>query len=309
MIVQGFLFLALLPKLLRNQRRIDSLYYDDGDVEFEKIEISDFMNKIYNTVEQIKDFQTLYDNDTKYQRLLKVLREISKEYPNDKIVLFSSFVSTLEYLQTRLETDGIKGLVISGKVKDKDTILEKFEKDDTQRILLASEVGSEGVDLQFCRLLINYDLPWNPMRIEQRIGRLDRIGQKNGKILIWNMLHDTTIDKRIYDKLYRKFEICTSALGDFEIILGDIFKKLTIDLLLLSPEQQDARIEQTRRAIINQEEQNNKLEEEASQLTAYGDYVLQEIQKAKDEDNIIPGQYLYFINYNSVSSAYKRRTA
>lgn len=113
---------------------------------------------------------------------------------------------TLEYLQTRLEADGIKGLVISGKVKDKDTILEKFEKDDTQKILLASEVGSEGVDLQFCRLLINYDLPWNPMRIEQRIGRLDRIGQKSDKILIWNMLHDTTIDKRIYDKLYRKFE-------------------------------------------------------------------------------------------------------
>lgn len=86
------------------------------------------MNKIYNTVEQIKDFQTLYDNDTKYQRLLKVLREISKEYPNDKIVLFSSFVSTLEYLQTRLETDGIKGLVISGKVKDKDTILENLKR-------------------------------------------------------------------------------------------------------------------------------------------------------------------------------------
>ncbi len=132
----------------------------------------------------------------------------------------------MEYLQTRLEADGIKGLVISGKVKDKDTILEKFEKDDTQKILLASEVGSEGVDLQFCRLLINYDLPWNPMRIEQRIGRLDRIGQKSDKILIWNMLHDTTIDKRIYDKLYRKFEICTSSLGDFEIILGDMFKKV-----------------------------------------------------------------------------------
>ncbi len=299
---------CIYASLMLWKKRIDSLYYDDGDVEFEKIEISDFMNKIYNTVEQIKDFQTLYDNDTKYQRLLKVLREISKEYPNDKIVLFSSFVSTLEYLQTRLETDGIKGLVISGKVKDKDTILEKFEKDDTQRILLASEVGSEGVDLQFCRLLINYDLPWNPMRIEQRIGRLDRIGQKNGKILIWNMLHDTTIDKRIYDKLYRKFEICTSALGDFEIILGDIFKKLTIDLLLLSPEQQDARIEQTRRAIINQEEQNNKLEEEASQLTAYGDYVLQEIQKAKDEDNIITATDIANYVIDTLTKLYKNTT-
>lgn len=72
------------------------------------------MDKIYNRVEQISDFQTLYDNDTKYQRLLKVLKEINQKYPNDKVVLFSSFVSTLEYLQTRLEADGIKGLVISG---------------------------------------------------------------------------------------------------------------------------------------------------------------------------------------------------
>ena len=269
------------------RKRLNSIYYDDADGEFENIEISDFMANIYDKVAQIKDFKSLYENDTKYNRLLEVLKKINKEHPTDKVVLFSSFVSTLEYLQKRLEEDGIKGLIISGKVKNKDEILEEFEKNDEQKILLASEVGSEGVDLQFCRLLINYDLPWNPMRIEQRIGRLDRIGQKSPKILIWNMFHDTTIDKRIYDKLYMKFDICTSSLGDFEIILGDIFKKLTVELLLLSPDEQDKQIEQTRAAIKNIEEQNNQLEEKASQLTAYGDYVLREIQKARDEENII----------------------
>ena len=299
---------CIYASLMLWKNRMDNMYYDDGDVEFEKIEVSDFMNKIYNTVEQIKDFQTLYDNDTKYQRLLKVLREINAKYPKDKVVLFSSFVSTLEYLQKRLKEDGISGLIISGKIKDKDVILEQFEKDDDKKILLASEVGSEGVDLQFCRLLINYDLPWNPMRVEQRIGRLDRIGQKSDKILIWNMFHDTTIDKRIYDKLYKKFEICTSALGDFEIILGDMFKKLTIDLLLLSPEEQDARIEQTRVAIINKEEQNNKLEEEASQLTAYGDYVLKEIQKAKDEDNIITASDIANYVIDTLTKLYRNTT-
>lgn len=296
---------CIYASLMLWKNRMDSIYYDDSDAEFEKIEITDFMNEIYDTVAQIKDFQTLYDNDTKYERLLKVLKEIQRKYPKDKVVLFSSFVSTLEYLQERLGKDGINGLVISGKVKDKDAILEKFEKDDSQKILLASEVGSEGVDLQFCRLLINYDLPWNPMRVEQRIGRLDRIGQKSDKILIWNMFHDTTIDERIYNKLYTKFEICTSALGDFEIILGDMFKKLTIDLLTLSPEEQDKRIEQTRVAIINREEQNNKLEEEASQLTAYGDYVLQEIQKAKDEDNIITASDIANYVVDTLTKLYK----
>lgn len=290
------------------KQKLDNIYYDDADDEIEKIEITDFMNKIYNTVSQIKNIQTLLDNDTKYKRLLDVLKKIQTDHPNDKVVLFSSFVSTLEYLQKRLEEDGVKGLVISGKVKNKDEVLEKFEKDATQKILLASEVGSEGVDLQFCRLLINYDLPWNPMRIEQRIGRLDRIGQKSPKILIWNMFHDTTIDKRIYDKLYKKFDICTSSLGDFEIILGNMFKQLSVDLLLLSPEEQEARIEQTRAAIINQKEQNNKLEEEASQLTAYGDYVLQEIQKAKNQDNIITTSDIANYVIDTLQKLYKNVT-
>ena len=290
------------------KQRLDNIYYDDADDEFEKIEITDFMNKIYSTVAKIKDVQILYDNDTKYQRLLKVIKTINAKYPQDKVVLFSSFVSTLEYLQKRLKNDGINSLVISGKIKNKDEILEKFERDDTQKVLLASEVGSEGVDLQFCRLLINYDLPWNPMRVEQRIGRLDRIGQKHPKILIWNMFHDTTIDKRIYDKLYTKFDICTSSLGDFEIILGNMFKQLSVDLLLLSPEEQEARIEQTRTAIINQEEQNNKLEEDASQLTAYGDFVLQEIQKAKDEDNIITSRDIANYVIDTLTKLYRNVT-
>lgn len=79
-------------------------------------------------------------------------------------------------------------------------------------------------------------------------------------------------------------------------------------MLLLSPEQQDARIEQTRRAIINQEEQNNKLEEEASQLTAYGDYVLQEIQKAKDEDNIITATDIANYVIDTLTKLYKNTT-
>ena len=105
------------------------------------------------------------------------------------------------------------------------------------------------MDLQFCRMLINYDLPWNPMRVEQRIGRIDRIGQKYDKILIWNIFHDSTIDARIYNKLYKKFSICTSALGDFEVILGDMFKELSIELLQLSEDEQLKKLEQIAGAI------------------------------------------------------------
>ena len=87
---------------------------------------------------------------------------------------------------------------------DKHGVLRHFESTEGPDILISSEVASEGVDLQFSSLLINYDLPWNPARIEQRIGRIDRIGQEAEKILIWNFIYTHTIDERIYDRLLER---------------------------------------------------------------------------------------------------------
>ena len=255
-----------------------NIYNEDVEnIDEEKLP-SDFMRAIYDKISKFKYEKELLKNDTKFERLLETIKDMQAKYPDEKIVLFSSFIPTLEYLHTKLHEHNIDSILLTGKVKSKDEVLSKFQKDENIKILLASEVGSEGVDLQFCRLLINYDLPWNPMRVEQRIGRLDRIGQKSDKILIWNLFHDSTIDARIYEKLYTKFNICTSVLGDFEVVLGDMFKQLSLNLLLLSPEEQSKKIEQTERAIINKKIENEKLESSAAELAAYGDYILERIQ-------------------------------
>lgn len=260
------------------KNRINRLSSEDID-DFDADEIpSDFMQSIYGKISTFKHEKELFENDTKFERLLENIKNMHSNYPDEKIVLFSSFVSTLEYLHNRLSEHNISSILLTGKVKSKDEALKDFKENENIKILLASEVGSEGVDLQFCRLLINYDLPWNPMRVEQRIGRLDRIGQKSDKILIWNLFHNSTIDARIYDKLYTKFNICTSVLGDFEVVLGDMFKKLSLDLLLLSPQEQLTKIEQTERAIINKKIENERLETNAAELMAYGDYALEKIQ-------------------------------
>lgn len=270
---------SCLYSTLHSWKEKNSHIYSEDNENIDDDELpSDFMRAIFEKISKFKYEKELFENDTKFERLLQTIKEMQSTYPGEKIVLFSSFIPTLEYLNARLAKNNIFSILLTGKVKSKDKVLAKFAKDDSIKILLASEVGSEGVDLQFCRLLINYDLPWNPMRVEQRIGRLDRIGQRAEKILIWNLFHNSTIDARIYDKLYTKFNICTSVLGDFEVVLGDMFKQLSLDLLLLSPEQQSKAIEDAERAIINKKIENEKLESSAAELAAYGDYVLERIQ-------------------------------
>ncbi len=139
--------------------------------------------------------------DSKYEALLQALRKLKSE---TKILLFSTFPSTLEYLSTRLRLDGFDNVVIHGKVlaSDRAERVENFRDDASLRVLLSSEVGSEGLDFQFCSVLVNYDLPWNPMVVEQRIGRLDRLGQKSETVTIINFSVAGTIDGDILERLY-----------------------------------------------------------------------------------------------------------
>lgn len=229
-------------------------------------------------------YESLAANDSKYARLKSKLSHFEEDYPGEKVVLFSTFRSTLQYLYDRLSLDGFNCVVLKGGMTNKDDVIRQFSSKDGARILLSSEVGGEGIDLQFCRVVINYDLPWNPMRVEQRIGRLDRIGQLADKILIWNLIYEGTIDARIYHRLYQKLDLCRQTLGDFEAILGDEIKELTRDLLQghLSPEQQEERIDQTALALENRRIQEEELEQGASQLVHYGDYILNQIYAAKN---------------------------
>src|SRR5690606_34956824 len=122
----------------------------------------------------------------------------------------------------------------------------------------------------------NYDLPWNPMKIEQRIGRIDRLGQRADSILIWNLFYGDTIDSRIYHRLYQRLKIFEYALGGIEPILGEAMRKLTAELMQdqLTSDQEEKRIHQTALALANRQQQEEKLENEASHLMAHGDYIL-----------------------------------
>ena len=135
--------------------------------------------------------EQLPEDDPKFEELLKIIRQ-KQEMKNNKIMLFSTFRHTLVYLKKKLRALGYRVEQIDGSVADQEryALKARFElpRADPKAIdlVLFTEVGSEGLDYQFCDTMINYDLPWNPMRIEQRIGRIDRRGQQSEAVSIYN---------------------------------------------------------------------------------------------------------------------------
>ncbi len=227
---------------------------------------------------KIPDPKRLEQSDSKFKKL----SEIIKNYNKESIIIFASFHATLHYLFRRLKELNLKVSMIYGKTSKEDRWkeIERFTNGDTQ-ILLSSEVGSEGIDLQCAHILINYDMPWNPMRVEQRIGRIDRVGQKSKILHIINFNIEDTIEKRIYEKLHKKLEYISNVFGEMEAILGKEIRQLALDIFSssLTPAQENERIENTKRAIITQMEQMHILEEESVQLVGLSQYIDKKIQE------------------------------
>lgn len=281
---------SCMPAALKSwqKRRVDipeDQLSGTGQDDRQRSKLGPLTARLVDHSREFVDFKDLTDSDSKYMRLREVLQEFFKEHPRDKVIVFSTFLGTIEYLKGRLDDDGISSIVLQGGGnRTKNDIIQEFRSPKGPSVMLSSEVGGEGVDLQFSWVVINYDLPWNPMRVEQRIGRVDRLGQKKEKVLIWNLFYADTIDARIYRYLYDKLDLCRNALGDFEAILGEEIKKLTHDLLMgrLSPKEEKERINQTAQALETRKHEEEHLESEAAHLVAYGDYILDQIKAAHD---------------------------
>ena len=297
---------ALLEWQNKSIRASEQMYEDFGLDEIND-EIGPLTQALVNEAFEMGDYEELKTNDSKYKRLRKIVTTYLNKYPNEKIVLFAYFRPTLKYLKERLTADGIScSILMGGQKTNKYETLRDFQKKDGPQILLSSEVASEGVDLQFSKVLINYDLPWNPMKIEQRIGRIDRLGQKASKILIWNLFYEDTIDERIYTRLYERIDIFQRALGNLEAVLGDEIKRLTQELLFakLTPAQEQARIEQTEQAISYLRAQEEKLEAEAGNLVAHGDYILNQVSAAKELQRVINSNDIWNYIHDYFSKEY-----
>jgi superfamily II DNA or RNA helicase len=168
------------------------------------------------------------------------LLELLQRNPTEKKLVFVHYLETLEHLAGLLADAGIAFVRFDGSLSgpEKDAAISEFR--DRVAILLSTESGGEGRNIQFCNTLINFDIPWNPMAIEQRIGRIDRIGQQR-EVFVFNLVTRGTIEEQILHLLDEKISMFELVVGEVGAILGSIeedrdFAELVLDAWLETTE-------------------------------------------------------------------------
>ena len=232
---------------------------------------------IHERIEEIlKMAEHLPEEDPKFDSMLEVIEKKHLE-PKNKIMIFSSFKHTLRYLEKKLIQAGMRVGMIHGDVPDEErrALRKRFNPQDTPTdskeaidILLFSEVGCEGLDYQFCDCMINYDLPWNPMRVEQRIGRIDRNGQTSESVAIYNMITPGTVDADIYERCLMRIGVFHNSVGDCESILGEITSEIykLVNNFTLSDRDRREKMQQMTDNKIRYIKEQEELEEKQKDL-------------------------------------------
>ncbi|MBZ5214602.1 DEAD/DEAH box helicase [Bacillus paralicheniformis] len=191
---------------------------------------------IHHLIEKVNEVA----QNSKALKVVELIQEL-----DDKVIIFTEYRATQIYLQWFLQQNGISSVPFRGGFKrgKKDWMKDLFR--GKVQVLIATEAGGEGINLQFCNKIINYDLPWNPMRLEQRIGRIHRLGQERD-VYIYNMATKHTVEEHILKLLYEKIHLFEKVVGDLDDILTKIevgnFEDHLHDILFYSATDEEMKI-------------------------------------------------------------------
>lgn len=202
-------------------------------------------------IQYLEDLLRQFENtgeDTKLSHFITTLRQELRQ--RESAIVFTQYTDTMDYLRSALlQLYGSQIACYSGRggelyqggdwcVVAKEEIKRQF-RDGEIKILLCTESASEGLNLQTCGVLFNYDLPWNPMRVEQRIGRIDRIGQVYPTVTIHNFYYDGTVEAKVYRKLRDRINAFTSVVGNLQPILAQVPTFIEQAAMSADPEEED----------------------------------------------------------------------
>ncbi len=213
----------------------------------------------------------------KAAQVLRIVEQLRTQSPRWRMVVFTTRLETQAMLGRVLEAEGIRhGFIAGGGSAKNQRTLAAFRKDDPDiNVIVSTDAGAEGVNLQIANILVNYDLPWNPMVVEQRIGRVQRIGSRFKAVYVANIVHADSPEKLIVARLMEKLQVIAHTVGDIEAVLekaGDTedasldqrIRAMVINSLLGRDQEHAARMEaesidQARKLIESQQEEMNHL--------------------------------------------------
>ena len=207
--------------------------------QWEVLSVAENIEELRDEIETLKhlehDAQQIIDreNELKLKELKKALDELNANHPNEKILIFTEYFDTLDYLEQKVTAWGYSVSVIHGKMPHERRMeTQKTFENDTQ-ILIATEAAGEGINLQFCHLMINYDLPWNPNRLEQRMGRIHRYGQQR-EVHVINLVASDTREGAVFTRLFEKIETIRTQLGKDRVydVIGELFPQRNLAQLV-----------------------------------------------------------------------------
>lgn len=185
----------------------------------------------------------------KLKAVFQLIEQLKAKRPHDwRMVIFTTRLETQKKIQAELEQGGIRcGLISGGNPEQNNKTIRAFRANHPQiNVVISTDAGSEGVNLQVANVLVNYDLPWNPMVVEQRIGRIQRLASQHKNIFVVNVVHRDSPEEHIVGRLSEKLQLIAHSVGDIEAVLGndksdvgDSFEKQIRELVVKSLEGQD----------------------------------------------------------------------
>ncbi|MDH4262231.1 MAG: SNF2-related protein [Spirochaetia bacterium] len=303
---------ALLSALEKRKERLEQMYYriknvdknsdlsifddedllnildDEDDAEIHKGE----SDQVFNPEEVRQEILSLnrlihlgkkIEVDMKLKMLVRSINNMHKE-GHKKIIIFTQFVNTMKYIANHLRTDFSVTVFhggLSAKEKE-DAIVEFFNK---TQVLICTEAGGEGRNLQAASVLINYDLPWSPLKIEQRIGRIHRFGQKSD-VYIVNFATKDTIAEKVLEIIERKIKLFEDAFGESDVLLGT--------------SEDDSTFDKNIRNLLNEKKTVLQIEEEIEKSSNIAKKNIKKI------DSLLTTEVLDF-NMSAFSKALKRK--
>lgn len=174
------------------------------------------------------------ESEVKMKELKSTMDELNRKSPNTKILIFTEAKDTLDYLEKKIRSWGYSVNVIHGGMGLEERVdAERIFKNETQ-VMVATEAAGEGINLQFCNLMVNYDIPWNPNRLEQRMGRIHRYGQTR-EVFVFNLIASDTREGRVLSRLFEKLDEIKEALQSEKVfdVISEVLYGTNLSQLLI----------------------------------------------------------------------------